>query len=39
MEKDAEDMPIALHVDEWIANYDLEEIRTELGGVIWFQQD
>jgi len=36
MEKDVEDMPIALHVDEWIAGYDLEEIRTELGGVIWF---
>jgi hypothetical protein len=36
MDKDAEDMPVALHVDEWIAGYDLEEIRNELGGVIWF---
>ncbi|MGC2831777.1 MAG: hypothetical protein WB994_19225 [Candidatus Acidiferrum sp.] len=36
MEKDIEEMPVVLHVDEWIASYDLEEIRTELGGVIWF---
>lgn len=36
MEKDIEDMPVALHVDEAIAGYDLEEIRNELGGIIWF---
>jgi sensor domain DACNV-containing protein len=36
MEKDLEDMPIGLHVDEAIAGYDLEEIQNELGGVIWF---
>jgi hypothetical protein len=36
MEKDAEDMPIYLHVDDAIAGYDLEEIRNELAGVIWF---
>ncbi len=36
MEKDAEDMPVGLHLDEVIAGYDLEEIRNELAGVIWF---
>jgi hypothetical protein len=36
MEKDIEDMPVALHVDEAVAGYDLEEIRNELGGIIWF---
>lgn len=36
MEKDVEDMPVGLHVDEVIAGYDLEEIRTELLGVVWF---
>ncbi len=34
--KNVEDMPIALYVDEWIAGNDLEEIRNELGGAIWF---
>ncbi len=34
--KNVEDMPIALYVDEWIAGNDLEEIRNELGGTIWF---
>jgi hypothetical protein len=36
MEKDAEEMPVILHVDQVIAGYDLEEIRNELLGVIWF---
>ena len=36
MDKDAEDMPLFLHLDEVIAGYDLEEIRNELTGVIWF---
>lgn len=36
MDRDLEDMPIWLHVDEAVAGYDLEEIRNELGGVIWF---
>ncbi|HXM36445.1 MAG TPA: hypothetical protein VN920_14725 [Pyrinomonadaceae bacterium] len=36
MEKNAEDMPLGLHLDEVIAGYDLEEIRDELAGVIWF---
>src|SRR5882672_1697391 len=36
MEKDVEDMPIYLHVDDVVAGYDLEEIRNELAGVIWF---
>ena len=36
MEKDLEDMPVALHVDEVVAGYDLEEIRNELVGVVWF---
>ncbi len=36
MEKDVEDMPIYLHVDDMVAGYDLEEIRNELAGVIWF---
>ncbi len=36
MEKNVEDMPLYLHVDEVVAGYDLEEIRDELAGVIWF---
>jgi Probable sensor domain DACNV len=36
MEKDAEDMPVLLHLDEVVAGYYLEEIRSELAGVIWF---
>jgi hypothetical protein len=36
MEKNAEDMPVSLHLDEVIAGYDLEETRNELGGSIWF---
>ena len=36
MEKDVEDMPVVLHVDDIIAGYDLEEIRNELLGVVWF---
>src|SRR6267154_2279144 len=36
MEKNAEDIPLGLHLDEVIAGYDLEEIRNELAGVIWF---
>jgi len=36
MEKDLEDMPVILHVDEVVAGYDLEEIRNELLGVVWF---
>src|SRR5207302_7814662 len=36
MEKDVEDMPVALHVDDVIAGYDLDEIRNELLGVVWF---
>jgi len=29
-------MPVGLHLDEVVAGYDLEEIRNELGSVIWF---
>lgn len=36
MEKNAEDIPLILHVDEVVAGYDLDEIRNELAGVIWF---
>lgn len=36
MDQDLEEMPVWLHVDEAVAGYDLEEIRNELGGVIWF---
>ena len=36
MEKDLEDMPVGLHVDEAVAGYDLDEIRNELLGVAWF---
>jgi hypothetical protein len=36
MEKNGEDMPVGLHLDEVVAGYDLEEIRNELAGVIWF---
>ncbi len=36
MEPDLEEMPVWLHVDEVVAGYDLEEIRNELGGIIWF---
>jgi Probable sensor domain DACNV len=36
MEKDADDIPLFLHVDLSITGYDLEEIRNELEGAIWF---
>jgi hypothetical protein len=36
MERNAEDMPVGLHLDEVVAGYDLDEIRNELTGVIWF---
>jgi hypothetical protein len=36
MEKDADDMPVVLHVDESIAGFDVKEIRDEMDGAIWF---
>lgn len=36
MNTDAEDVPMDLYLDEWLAGYDLEEIRNELTGAIWF---
>jgi hypothetical protein len=36
MEKDADDMPVFLHVDVDLVRYDLEEIRNEIEGAIWF---
>lgn len=36
LDKDAEDMPVGLHLDEIVAGYELEEIRNELDGAIWF---
>lgn len=36
MERDAEDVPIDLYLNEVVAGYDLEEIRNELTGAIWF---
>jgi hypothetical protein len=36
MEKDAEDMPVGLYLDDVVAGYALDEIRNELGGIIWF---
>jgi hypothetical protein len=36
LDADLEEMPVGLHLDEVIAGYDLEEIRTELDGAIWF---
>lgn len=36
MEKDAEDMPVGLHLEEIVAGYDLQETRNELDGAIWF---
>jgi hypothetical protein len=36
MEKDAEEMPVGLYLDEVVAGYDLEEIQNELRGIIWF---
>ena len=36
LEKDAEDIPLGLHLDEVIAGFDLEEIRSEIDGAIWF---
>jgi len=36
MEKDADDMPVVLHVDESVAGFDVEEIRNEMDGAIWF---
>jgi hypothetical protein len=36
LETNADDMPVGLHLDEVLAGYDLEEIRNEVSGVIWF---
>jgi hypothetical protein len=36
LEKDAEELPLSLHVDESVASFDLEEIRSELDAAIWF---
>jgi len=36
MDQDMDDMPVGLYLDEVVAGYDLEEIRNELGGIIWF---
>jgi hypothetical protein len=36
LEKDADDMPVGLHLDSVVASYDLEEARSELDGVLWF---
>jgi hypothetical protein len=36
MDQELEEMPVGLYLDEVVAGYDLEEIRNELGGVIWF---
>jgi len=36
MEKDVDDMPVGLHVDESIAGFDVKEIRDEMDGAIWF---
>ncbi len=36
LEKQLEDMPVGLYLDEAVADSDLEELRNELGGVIWF---
>lgn len=36
MEKDLEEMPVGLYLDEAIAGDDLDQIRNELLGVIWF---
>jgi len=36
MEQDLEEMPVGLYLDEVVAGYGLEEIRNEIGGVIWF---
>jgi len=36
LEENAEEMPVGLHLDEIVAGYDLEEIRSELDGTIWF---
>src|SRR5216683_1594160 len=36
LENELEDMPVGLYLDEAVADSDLEELRNELGGVIWF---
>jgi hypothetical protein len=36
LDANAEEIPAGLHLDEMVAGYDLEEIRTELDGAIWF---
>src|SRR6266849_2716748 len=35
LEKQLEDMPVGLYLDEAVADSDLEELRNELGDVIW----
>lgn len=36
LEKDADDMPVGLHLDEVVGGYNAEEIRSELDSAIWF---
>lgn len=36
LEKNAEQIPADLHLDEVIADHELDEIRNELDGAIWF---
>lgn len=36
LEAKLEEMPVGLHLDEVVSGYDLEEIREELEGAIWF---
>jgi hypothetical protein len=36
MDKDADELPVRLHLDEAISGYDVEDIRRELNGTIWF---
>ena len=36
MDQNAEEVPTGLYLQESVANYDLEEIRNELHGIIWF---
>jgi sensor domain DACNV-containing protein len=36
LEKDVDDMPIWLHLDDVVSRDDLDEIRNELHGAIWF---
>ena len=36
IDRDLEDLPVGLYLEEAVTGYELEEIRNEIGAIIWF---